>query len=134
MALSKVISRHATTLSFALLLNLRSQYPRANLKQLSLSLRESGTMSKSHYLTEWFWLLWKFISAISLNLQWKVTKQAITFDRAHKQQPVDATPLINLSLKNSKGWQRRLKNAFVSRMAVKPDGIRQIVSEDVMLP
>lgn len=51
-ALSKVISRHATTLSFALLLNLRSQYPRANLKQLSLSLWERGTMSKSHHLTD----------------------------------------------------------------------------------
>lgn len=52
LALCKVISRHATTLSFALLLNLRSQYPKANLKQLSLSLWESGTMSKSHHLTE----------------------------------------------------------------------------------
>lgn len=40
LALCKVISRHATTLSFALLLNLRSQYPKANLEQLSLSLWE----------------------------------------------------------------------------------------------
>lgn len=52
LALCKVISWHAATLSFALLLNLRSQYPKANLKQLSLSLWESGTMSKSHHLTE----------------------------------------------------------------------------------
>lgn len=51
LALCKVISWHATTLSFAFLLNLRSQYPTANIKQLSLSLWESRTMSKSHHLT-----------------------------------------------------------------------------------
>lgn len=60
-------------------------------------------MSKSHHLTEWLWIPWKFIRAISLNLQGKVTKQAITFDQAHKQQPVNAALLVNLSLKNSKG-------------------------------
>ena len=130
----KVISTHATTLSFALLLNLRSQYPRANLKQLSLSLWKSGTMSKSHHLTEWLWIPWKFIRAISLNLQGKVTKQAITFDQAHKQQPVNAALLVNLSLKNSKGWHRRSKYAFVSWMEVKADRIQPIVSEDVILP
>lgn len=42
-------------------------------------------MSKSHHLTEQFQLPWKFIGAISLNLQGKVTKQAITSDQAHKQ-------------------------------------------------
>lgn len=47
-------------------------------------------MSKSHHLTEQFWIPRKFIGAISLNLQGKVTKQAITFDRYHKQQPVNA--------------------------------------------
>lgn len=124
---------HATTLSFALLLNLKSQYPRANLKQLSLSLWERGTMSKSHHLTDWFGLPWKFIRAISLNLQGKVTKQAITFDRAHKQQPVNAAPLVNLSLKISKSWHRRSKNAFVSRLEVKPERIQPTVSEDVIL-
>lgn len=131
LALCKVFSRDATTLLFALLLNLRSQYPKANLKQLSLSLWESGTMSKSHHLTEQSWLLCKFIRAISLNLLEKVTKQAITFDQAHKQQPVNAALLVNLSLKNSRGWHRRSKNAFVSWMEVKPDRIQAAQREDV---
>lgn len=56
---------HAATLSFALLLNLRSQYPRANLKRLSLSLGEKGTMSKkSGHLTRKVCLLRKFIRAV----------------------------------------------------------------------
>lgn len=57
-------------------------------------------MSKSLHLTDLFWLPWKCIRAISLNLQGKVTKQAITFDQTHKQQPVNAVLLVNLSLKN----------------------------------
>lgn len=45
-------------------------------------------MSKSHRLTECFWFTWQFIRAIILNLQGKVTKLAVTFDHAHKQQPM----------------------------------------------
>lgn len=46
LALCKVISWHSATLLLALLLNLKSQYPGANLKLLSLSLCECNNVKK----------------------------------------------------------------------------------------
>lgn len=98
-------------------LNLRSQYPRAHLKQLSfLSLGESrNNVKKSAVWWSGSGSLWKFIRAISLNLQEKVTKQAITFDQAHKQQlqSMPRRSSICHSKKHSKsggGGCRRSKN------------------------
>lgn len=96
LALCKVISWHSATLLLALLLNLKSQYPGANLKLLSLSLWEWNDVKK--------WLSDR-VSLPALEIHWscnfcgKVTKQAITSDQVHKQQPVSVA--LHLSVYHS---------------------------------
>lgn len=65
-------------------------------------------MSNSRHLTERFWLPWKFIRAISLNLQGKVTKQAITVDQAHKQEPDTACLSVTQKSKRSTSQVKKL--------------------------
>lgn len=75
-------------------------------------------MSKCHRLTECLWFTWKFIRAIILNLQGKVTKLAITFDHGHKQRPMSMLRRRSLIChSNSECWHgRSRKKDLLARM------------------